>query len=479
MFRKPAVPATVPTDTVVPLHFFDDTPLWRAFILYSLFVFDVVLDPVKLRDSLEALAKRDGWRKLGARMRRTNTGGGLEYHIPTEFTDERTALTYSHINYSTSATEHPISSRLPRPSTRPASVGDPDAFRELFLPPGGPVKLDDYLNRDVPQIGLHIVSFTDKTLVTIYWPHTLMDAMGQRALLDAWMLMVEGRDEDVVVPHGADAGPDPLADLGKNATESHKLTPKRMSTFGLAQYGLGNVFDFLRSQENRMVCVPAAFLIRLREMALAELAAEGHEKPFLSEGDVLCAWWTRLSIAHLPRNSQRTIMLNNAYSMRNTLAADLLPGKGSAYISNAISFINVLLPARDIFEKPLGRIALEIRKAITDLGTRAQVEAFTGMWRESVGKLPPFFGDRNMHMLTYSNWSKARLYDVDFSKAIATPHQTTSKSGRPTYVQNNQFGLILPNGFPIIGKDNEGNYWLSGYLNQGQWAKIEKELEKA
>jgi hypothetical protein len=37
--------AKVPTDTVIPLHFFDDTPLWRAFILYSMFVFGDVLDP--------------------------------------------------------------------------------------------------------------------------------------------------------------------------------------------------------------------------------------------------------------------------------------------------------------------------------------------------------------------------------------------------------------------------------------------------
>lgn len=71
MFGKSSAPARVPSDTVVPFRFFDDTPLWRAFILYSTFVFDDVLDPSKLRDSLEALAKRDGWRKLGARLRRS------------------------------------------------------------------------------------------------------------------------------------------------------------------------------------------------------------------------------------------------------------------------------------------------------------------------------------------------------------------------------------------------------------------------
>lgn len=59
----------VPTDTIIPFHFFDDTPLWRAFVLYSMFVFDDVLDSKKLKESLETLAQREGWRKLGARMR--------------------------------------------------------------------------------------------------------------------------------------------------------------------------------------------------------------------------------------------------------------------------------------------------------------------------------------------------------------------------------------------------------------------------
>ena len=70
MFGKPVTPATVPTDTVIPFRFFDDTPLWTAFILYSMFVFDDVLDCGKLRGSLESLAMRDGWSRLGARLRK-------------------------------------------------------------------------------------------------------------------------------------------------------------------------------------------------------------------------------------------------------------------------------------------------------------------------------------------------------------------------------------------------------------------------
>ncbi|CZR51145.1 related to LysR family regulatory protein [Phialocephala subalpina] len=470
-----AAPARVPTDTIVPVHFFDDTPLWRAFVLYSMFVFDDVLDAEKLRDSLDTLARRDGWRKLGARMRR-NAKGELEYHVPAAFTNGRPALAYSHVHHDMDTTDHPIASRLPKPSTRPSIVGDPDEFRSLFQPERGPVKLDDYLNTDRPQLGLHIVSFKDKTIICLYWPHTLMDAMGKMALLDAWMLMLQGRAEDIVSPQGgATDDVDPLAELGKHPTEPHKLAGQRLSMFGLAQYGVSNIMDFCRTQENRMVCVPASFVTKLRETALKEIADDSEKPPFLSEGDILCAWWTRVAISHLPQDSQRTIVLNNAYSLRAPLAADLLPSS-SVYVSNAIGFINVLLPAHEVFSKPLSYVASAIRHSIKELGTRTQVEAFTAMWRESQGKLPPFFGDRGMHMITFSNWSKARLFETDFSAAVIKPGKKSRGPGVPSYIQNNQFGLILPNGFPIIGKDADGNYWLSGYMNKGHWGRIEEQL---
>ncbi|KAF8848132.1 hypothetical protein BDZ45DRAFT_754153 [Acephala macrosclerotiorum] len=474
MFGSWGSPAMVPTDTIIPLHFFDDTPLWRAFVLYSMFVFDDVLDAEKLRHSLDTLAQRDGWRKLGARMRR-NAKGELEYHVPAEFTEDRPALAYSHIRHEMDAKDNPAASRLPKPSTQPSIVGDPDEFRSLFQPETGPVKLDDYLFTDRPQLGLHIVSFNDKTLVCLFWPHTLMDAMGKRALLDAWTLMLQGRAGDIVSPQGGSDGVDPLSELGKHPTESHKLAGQRLSLFGLAQYGISNILDFYRSQENRVVCVPASFVTKLHETALKCVAA-GNQKPlFLSEGDILCAWWTRLAISHLPHDSQRIIVLNNAYSLRAPLAADLLPS-GSVYVSNAIGFLNVLLPACEVFEKPLSYVASMIRNSIKELGTRDQVEAFAAMWRESQGKLPPFFGDRGMHMITFSNWSKARLFETDFSAAVIKPGKESRKPGTPSYIQNNQFGLILPNGFPIIGKDAEGNYWLSGYMNKGHWGRIEEQL---
>lgn len=69
-FSGPKAPDPVPTDQVVPVGFFDDTIIFRTFVLYTLFVFDDVLDVEKLHASLERLISRPGWKKLGARLRR-------------------------------------------------------------------------------------------------------------------------------------------------------------------------------------------------------------------------------------------------------------------------------------------------------------------------------------------------------------------------------------------------------------------------
>ena len=78
---KPARPAAVPTDTIVPMHCFDDNAINRSLLLYLTLRFDDVLDPERLRHALERLMELGEWRKLGARLRKTvsflpTCGGG-------------------------------------------------------------------------------------------------------------------------------------------------------------------------------------------------------------------------------------------------------------------------------------------------------------------------------------------------------------------------------------------------------------------
>jgi hypothetical protein len=159
---------------------------------------------------------------------RRSQNGYLEYHIPSEYTKERPALAFYHTTYNMSIGEHAVASRLPTANRRtfPGIVGCPDDFFPLMKPEGGPNRLEDYITSDRSQMGLYVISFTDKTIVTIFWPHTLTDVMGMKVVLDAWSLIMQGRRGEVVPPQNTPSE-DPLAKLGFNATEPHKLEKKR------------------------------------------------------------------------------------------------------------------------------------------------------------------------------------------------------------------------------------------------------------
>jgi hypothetical protein len=59
----------ISTDTIIPLHRFDDVPIFRNIVNDFTLRFDDVLDAEKLRKALERLLQLGKWKKLGARLR--------------------------------------------------------------------------------------------------------------------------------------------------------------------------------------------------------------------------------------------------------------------------------------------------------------------------------------------------------------------------------------------------------------------------
>ncbi|ORY59544.1 uncharacterized protein BCR38DRAFT_412555 [Pseudomassariella vexata] len=482
---KPAALAAVPSDQVIPLCYFDDNADLRGMLLSVMLKFDDKLDPDKLKTSLEELLQRNGWRKLGARLR-LNDQQILEYHVPETFNESRSAFSFTHEKHDMHIAEHPIASHLPLPTQEPSVTADPYRFHDLMRRPDGPKKLADYLNSDEPQLGVHIVSFDDATLVSISWPHTLFDAGGLKGLLDAWSLVLRGRPDEVLPTHSIES--DPLAELGRNATEPCKVADRQLGQWGMMSFGSRYVLDVLwHGVETRMVCVPGVFIRKLREAAIQELKAEmseGNEQTFLSESDILCAWWTRLAVSHLPP-SGTTVTVSNTYDLRGIMAKEMLPAD-KVYLANACTALPVLLSVKDIAGKPLSFVASAIRRSIRELGTREQVEAMAATVRDTFPKTGhyPIFGDASMHLINCSNWTKGRIFETDFSSAIVPaigskfPH--SEKQGTPSYTQVcGCFSLELLNGVTIMGKDLDGNFWLSGTLRKGLWAGIEQSLSKA
>jgi hypothetical protein len=190
-------------------------------------------------------------------------------------------------------------------------VGDPDDLSDLVYGPDVPRRLDDYLYTDRPQLGLRVVSFKSSTIVVLHWLHLAFDATAKRSLLDAWTLMLQGKEDEIPEPLAPDNYV--LENVGKNPTKPHVLADRRVSMGGLVSWVFRNAYSLvIRPKEHRMVCVPAAYLAKLKEKALAEISAQAatggkQAKPFLSDGDVLLAWTTRLAMANLSKDSKTIV----------------------------------------------------------------------------------------------------------------------------------------------------------------------------
>lgn len=378
------------------------------------------------------------------------------------------------------ASAHPVATKIPRPSSVPAVVGDPEELSDLVRGGAGgkAMSLDDYLQTDRTVLGIHVTTFRDRTCVCLSWPHLAFDAMGKKAIIEGWTMVLQGREDEIPTPIGYDT--DPLADFGKHPEEPHLLADKRVGNGGMVGYALRNIGGLAGAKEIRMVCIPAAFWQKLYADVRNELASDaksrGEEPPFVTEGDVISAWWTRLLCASSPwRDSNATITAQNSMSLRKVLGDSLLP-TGRPFISMALGFPTVIQPARDLLEKPLSWLALEFRRAINEQGTRAQVEAYAALQRtySATLRMPIFFGDSGMYNIFFSNWQKAGMFNFDFAGAAKQPRATPLRASYIQCVQDPAF----PEGWPISGKDQDGNYWISGFRAKGLWAKLEEELQK-
>ncbi|KAL4812936.1 hypothetical protein BDW67DRAFT_118151 [Aspergillus spinulosporus] len=480
------VPAeAVPGDRILPLHFFENSLLVQGNNMAVSLVFEAVLDPSILRSSLEGLVKRQGWQRLGGRLRK-NTSGKIEWHVPSEFSPERPAISFAHVDHGIPASQHPAASRIPKPSPSPAIVGDPDALESLAWEPRyTPNGINDYLTSDRPVLGLRVNSFTDKTVVTLQWQHVAFDALGMQYVVEGWSAMLWGKGDSIPTPVSPESDPfDVLATGARPTTEKHILADKKVGWGGILKWGLGYGVDMLlRAKENRMVCIPESYWRPQMERALQELREEARStgadesRVFLTENDIVTAWILRCVVGQAGMSPDRTVAASIAMSLRKAFEGDLIPPSAEhPYVGNAFGWSNVLVTAGEVTSKPLSWLAQQVRKAINEQGTRAQHEAYFEMVRTSGTGLPiVIMGDGGMAQVGFSNWAKAGLFDLDFAPARI---DRNGDACRPLYVQENHGPVKPADGFFILGKDEKGNYWTSACKVKGTWEKFEEQMKK-
>ena len=413
----------------------------------------------------------------------------MEIHAPQTFTADRPAVFCTRETFPVAIEQHPEAKKLPKVTADASIQPGPQDFRTFAARGDAPATLEDFTHSDSPVLSLHITSFTDATLVGLSWPHALMDVMGQRALLNAWSLVMAGRESEVpkllgvhedAVIAAAEAPSGPIEEL--------KLGARRLSTTSMIWFGARFGWDLLTSKsvETRTICMPKKFVEQLRQKAMAELATEHGEGKdvFISEGDALTAWGIRAIALSSPQ--PRPITALHALNLRFRLPS--LINAGGVYVRNmaiaACTFVSAETAAGD-----LGPIALENRRCLSEQATEPQVLAFLReLCADSALVANPavFCGDANAILVPFTNWTKAEFSKiVDFSPAVLSGNGTDEDekmgSRRPGslafhHAQSLREHPATRNVFVIMGKDHGENYWVTATLHPPTWDVIEKSL---
>ncbi|KAF2641247.1 lysR family regulatory protein [Massarina eburnea CBS 473.64] len=499
-------PERVPTDTVVPLHWLDDTKTNRCLILYFMMRFDDVLDVEKLIGALEKLLEKPGWRKLGARLR-LNPNGKLEYHIPEKYTPQRRAFAFSHVDESSmSIHQHPLASQIPRPNGRAQVSSAVEKLRPLLGGPDLPSRIEDYYYSDRPQLGVHVTSFADATLVTLSWMHTFLDSMSQATIIDAWTAVLEGRDEDV--PEFFGEKRDPLGTLGARLDlddekeEEYVLKEKAMSNGKMLKFVFNVAWEqtVYRAEETRAIVIPPKLFQKIKTQAFKDLQSvdwstlvldrrdPDNPEPFLSDGDILCAWVHRLFTGCQPWAASappsRIIHIMNVFNMSDLLRTTepkLIPA-GTVHIGNCTTAISSLFRIDDFLSQPLGVVAAKIRSDLVAQSTRPQVNANMRITKSTVTSTghPPLFGEGDMVLSAFTNWTKGNFFEVDFKAAVKKAGDVEHRVGRPTGLSatGGTVMLTVRNAAPCLGKDAEGNWWCGAVLRPETWNNVERKLDE-
>jgi hypothetical protein len=498
----PASPQIVPTDTIIPFHDYDDTDTTNGLSFDFTFRFDDLLDDERLRVALSRLLELGDWRKLGARIRR-NDAGALEYHVPKCFDDKRPGFAYSTATFDVAVDEHPQASRLAQPHSldtagRPVvfkgpSYVDSSGFKSFIRNPGFPERLSEWLYTDSPQLGVHVIHFQDATLVTLSFLHSLTDMMGLSAIFDAWTMVLNG-EEDQVKPF-LGFSDDPMRKLSQMKLQPSVkyrhadmlLTGWRLILLAVTYYLSIEIF-WPRREEERIIFLPAKHLIRMRGKAMEELVTQAttndEKASFVSEADVIFAWWTRIVMRAEKPSPNRTINMRNTCCSRSILEElNIIPSAASALVTNAVFGIITFLEVQQVLERSIAFTASEIRKALIEERKAEQLHALDALSRDSRGnkRSRAHFRNPNMFMIMISNWEKAKLYKVDFSAAVVrqglSVENRNNELGRPSSIQGSGTrNYATRNTGAVIGKDAGGNYWLSYNLRKEAWLAVERDI---
>lgn len=373
-----------------------------------------------------------------------------------------------------------VASSKPLSTIQPAIAGI-DGIASELVPADWPRSLAEFADprRDEPIIGLHILSFSDTTLVVLRFSHLLMDGGGIGSFLSAWSSVVAGVQEIM-----------PLIGAREDPLDHYRLSKDYGVPFVLADQIVDGAALMPMSQSEGIhqsgdvewdTSSPGSGwrVISLSDAAISSLLQEAHRSAatvngrqiFISEDDVIAAWFFRT----VAKTVAATRPMNNyrVYDMRRRLHV-FKPD--AAYIQNAFGLIwSIGSSAGEIAETSLGTLAVMLRESLQQQTTQDQVVAAMGQRQNAIS---PLCGDPRGLFLMVNSWDRMNIYqNADFSPALVTGFAPSA--GKPDMVEFD-FGVGTAPGPTVTwsGKDAHGTRHGITFLSNVMWPGVEAEIQR-
>lgn len=258
----------------------------------------------------------------------------------------------------------------------------------------------------------------------------------------------------------------------------------------MLNFGLRFAWDMLtqRVVETRTIFLPKHFVEALRKQAHSDISGLNAEKvqgegSWVSTGDVLTAWATRMIASGLPTPRPITVLhaLNAKFRLPSMVQA---PGVN---VHNAVEACFTFMD-HETAVGPLGTAALENRKQLGEQATEGQVLAMLReVEREAETSDDPrvLCGPPDALLVPFTNWDRADICkSADFSPAVIRNRENGDQRINPpgTMVFHHAHSMVplssVRNVVVVLGRDHGENYWLTATLLPGAWAKIEENLKQ-
>jgi Transferase family len=385
----------------------------------------------------------------------------------------RVPINFSEASFNMSMKDHPLTSKMCRQQTGPSIHPGVDQFRPLSSDGMTARTFKDYISKSLPQLCIRVATFTDGTLISIIWPHTMADGRGMAELFRAWSGMLS-KESSIPAFMGYDT--DALHDFGcGQSIEKSIIEPegRRMSMIATAFARRAMSFFHESRMESRVFCLPASTIEALYNKAADSMSSFY----WVTEADVVKGWATHAICAHLA-SSARQVCLHSFFDVRERLPDHFPPAVG-AYVQNATLPYLTQFPASNLARAPLGDLAVALRKSALQQGTPEQLAATAKLLRVS-GMRDAYtrLGDADGHHVYFLDWSAGGLLaSIDFGQAVEWRSPDDDRvgvpgsdgTGKPAYFQVDivsESDLRREDVLSLFGRDPNGDYWFGAVLQR-------------